>query len=110
MLRRVIEPEILPLCRGEGIGRIVFQPLAQGVLTGKYLPGRPPPEGSRASSGGRAPRFIRRVPGEQLLESVQQLRPLADEAGLSMAQLDLVDRHPAKTAQMIAAEESWGLG
>jgi aryl-alcohol dehydrogenase-like predicted oxidoreductase len=87
MLWRVIEPEVLPLCRRAGIGQVVFQPLAQGVLTGKYLPGRPPPEGSRASSGGRAPRFIRRVLGDELLDRVQQLRPLAGDAGLSMAQL-----------------------
>lgn len=87
MLWRVIEPEVLPLCREEGIGQVVFQPLAQGVLTGKYLPGQPPPEGSRATGGGRAPRFIQRVLGEQLLAAVQQLRPLADAAGVSMAQL-----------------------
>jgi aryl-alcohol dehydrogenase-like predicted oxidoreductase len=87
MLWRVIEPEVLPLCRRAGIGQVVFQPLAQGVLTGKYLPGRPPPEGSRASSGGRAPRFIRRVLGDELLDRVQQLGPLAGDAGLSMAQL-----------------------
>jgi aryl-alcohol dehydrogenase-like predicted oxidoreductase len=87
MLWRIIEPEVLPLCRAEGIGQVVFQPLAQGVLTGKYLPGRPPPAGSRAASGGRAPQFIGRVLGEELLERVQRLRPLADAAGLSMAQL-----------------------
>jgi aryl-alcohol dehydrogenase-like predicted oxidoreductase len=78
---------VLPLCRREGIGQLVFQPLAQGVLTGKYRPGTPPPPGSRAASGGRAPMFIRRVLGDPLLERVQQIRPLADAAGLSMAQL-----------------------
>lgn len=87
MLWRVIEPEVLPLCRREGIGQLVFQPLAQGVLTGKYRPGEQPPPGSRAVSAGRAPGFIRRVLGSSLLERVQQLRPLADAAGLSMAQL-----------------------
>jgi aryl-alcohol dehydrogenase-like predicted oxidoreductase len=87
MLWRVIEPEVLPLCRDEGIGQVVFQPLAQGVLTGKYLPGRPLPEGSRATGGGRAPRFISRVLGDELLDRVQSLRPLADAAGVSMAQL-----------------------
>ncbi|MEV4760949.1 aldo/keto reductase family protein [Micromonospora sp. NPDC049559] len=87
MLWRVIEPEVLPLCRREGIGQVVFQPLAQGVLTGKYRPGERPPEGSRATGGGRAPRFIRRVLGERLLERVQRLRPVAAEAGLSMVQL-----------------------
>ena len=87
MLWRVIEPEVLPLCEREGIGQVVFQPLAQGVLTGKYRPGAPAPAGSRATSGGRAPTFVRRVLGEALLDRVQGLRPLADAAGISMAQL-----------------------
>ncbi|MEV4537830.1 aldo/keto reductase family protein [Asanoa sp. NPDC049518] len=87
MLWRVIEPEVLPLCRREGIGQIVFQPLAQGVLTGKYLPGAAPPAGSRGAGTGRAPRFIGRVLGDALLDRVQRLRPLAHEAGLTMAQL-----------------------
>ncbi|REF99813.1 aryl-alcohol dehydrogenase-like predicted oxidoreductase [Asanoa ferruginea] len=87
MLWRVIEPEVLPLCRREGIAQIVFQPLAQGVLTGKYLPGSAPPAGSRAAGAGRAPRFIGRVLGDAVLDRVQRLRPLADQAGLTMAQL-----------------------
>ena len=87
MLWRVIEPEVVPLSQAEGIGQVVFQPLAQGVLTGKYLPGAAPPEGSRAAAGGRAPRFVSRVLGDELLSRVQQLRPVAAEAGLSMAQL-----------------------
>ncbi|RKN21275.1 aldo/keto reductase [Micromonospora musae] len=87
MLWRVIEPEVLPLCRREGIGQFVFQPLAQGVLTGKYRPGEQVPAGSRAASGGRAPRFIRRVLGDSLLARVQRLRPVAEEVGTSMAQL-----------------------
>jgi aryl-alcohol dehydrogenase-like predicted oxidoreductase len=82
----VIEPEVLPLCRDRGIGQLAFQPLAQGVLTGKYVPGEAPPEGSRATAGGRAPTFVSRVLGRELLEGVQQLRPLAAESGLSMAQ------------------------
>lgn len=52
MLWRVIEPQVLPLCERQGIGHLVFQPLAQGVLTGKYRPGEQPPPGSRAASGG----------------------------------------------------------
>jgi aryl-alcohol dehydrogenase-like predicted oxidoreductase len=87
MLWRVIEPEVLPLCRERGIGQLAFQPLAQGVLTGKYRPGQAPPEGSRAVAGGRGPRFISRVLGSQLLERVQELRPVADDCRLSMAQL-----------------------
>ncbi|MBO1329921.1 aldo/keto reductase family protein [Streptomyces sp. VRA16 Mangrove soil] len=86
MLWRVIEPEVLPLCRDRGIGQLAFQPLAQGVLTGKYRPGQQPPEGSRAVAGGRAPGFIGRVLGTELLSRVQELRPLAEESGLSMAQ------------------------
>jgi aryl-alcohol dehydrogenase-like predicted oxidoreductase len=87
MLWRVIEPEVVPLCEREGIGQLVFQPLAQGVLTGKYRPGEPAPAGSRAAAGGRAPRFIARVLGDGLLARVQELRPVADEVGVSLAQL-----------------------
>ncbi len=87
---RVIEAEVIPTCRELGLGQIVFSPLAQGVLTGKYRPGQPPPEGSRATdeAGGGAG-FIERLLRDELLEAVQQLRPLADEAGLSMAGLAL---------------------
>jgi len=87
LLWRVIEADVLPLCRDAGIGQVVFQPLAQGVLTGKYRPGQAPPEGSRATAGGRAPRFVGRVLGDPLLERVQKLGPIAAEAGVSMAQL-----------------------
>ncbi|MET9385040.1 aldo/keto reductase family protein [Streptomyces sp. NPDC002928] len=87
MLWRVIEPEVVPLCEREGLGQIAFQPLAQGVLTGKYRPGEQPPEGSRAAAGGRAPRFIGRVLGDELLRRVQDLLPVAESAGLSPAQL-----------------------
>ena len=89
-LYRVIEAEVLPTCRELGLGQVVWSPLGQGVLTGKYQPGQPPPAGSRATdeAGGGA-RFIRRLLREEVLERVQQLRPLADEAGLSMAGLAL---------------------
>ncbi|WP_329104160.1 aldo/keto reductase family protein [Micromonospora sp. NBC_01699] len=105
MLWRVIEPEVLPLCERAGLGQIVFQPLAQGVLTGKYRPGQPPPAGSRAASGGRAPTFIRRVLGDRLLRQVQALRPVADEAGLSMAQLAVAWtlQHPGVSTAIIGA-------
>ncbi len=87
---RVIEAEVLPTCRELGLGQIVWSPLGQGVLTGKYRPGQPPPQGSRATdeAGGGA-RFIRGLLRDEVLERVQQLRPLADEAGLSMAGLAL---------------------
>ena len=89
-LYRVIEAEVVPACRELGLSQIVFSPLGQGVLTGKYQPGRPPPAGSRATDeiGGGA-KFIRRLLRDEVLERVQQLRPLADEAGLSMAGLAL---------------------
>lgn len=105
MLWRVIEPEVVPLCERTGVGQIVFQPLAQGVLTGKYRPGQPPPDDSRAASGGRAPRFIRRVLGEPLLRRVQDLRPVAEAAGLSMAQLAVAWtlQRPTVSAAIIGA-------
>ncbi len=89
-LYRVIEAEVIPACREAGISQIVWSPLAQGVLTGKYQPGQPPPEGSRATdqAGGGAG-FIERWMRDDVLERVQALRPLADEAGLSMASLAL---------------------
>jgi aryl-alcohol dehydrogenase-like predicted oxidoreductase len=89
-LYRVIEAEVLPACRELGLSQVVWSPLGQGVLTGKYQPGQPPPQGSRATdeSGGGA-KFISRLLRDDVLERVQQLKPLADEAGLSMASLAL---------------------
>ncbi|MFD8015280.1 aldo/keto reductase family protein [Streptomyces sp. NPDC058955] len=89
MLWRVIEPEVAPLCLREGIGQLAFQPLAQGVLTGKYRPGQEWPEDARANAGGRAPTFINRVLGGDVLDAVERLRPIAAEAGLSLAQLSI---------------------
>ncbi len=89
-LYRVPEAEVIPACRELGLGQVVWSPLAQGVLTGKYAPGSPPPEGSRATdeAGGGA-KFIERWMRDDVLERVQELRPLAGEAGLSMAGLAL---------------------
>jgi aryl-alcohol dehydrogenase-like predicted oxidoreductase len=86
MLWRVIEPEVVPLCEKEGIGQIVFSPIAQGVLTGKYEPGAAPPADSRATAPAGSG-FIKRLLRDDTLAAVQRLRPLADEAGLSLAQL-----------------------
>jgi aryl-alcohol dehydrogenase-like predicted oxidoreductase len=86
MLWRVIEDEVVPASEELGIGQVVFSPIAQGVLTGKYKPGRPPPDGSRATDPEGAA-FIRRFLVDDVLTRVQQLQPLADEAGLSLAQL-----------------------
>ena len=82
------EAEIIPLCAANGISQIVWSPLGQGVLTGKYLPGTQPPADSRAASaemGG----YISRLMDDRLLTAVQQLKPLAAEAGCSMAQFAL---------------------
>jgi aryl-alcohol dehydrogenase-like predicted oxidoreductase len=89
-LYRVIEAEVIPTCRELGLSQIVFSPLAQGVLTGKYRPGEQPPEGSRATDeeGGGA-QFIERLLRDEVLERVQRLEPLADEAGLSLPTLAL---------------------
>ncbi|HEY0450078.1 aldo/keto reductase family protein [Actinophytocola sp.] len=86
MLWRVIEAEVVPASEREGISQIVWSPVAQGVLTGKYLPGQPVPPGSRATDeSGKT--FIKRLLRDEVLEKVQQLRPIADDLGLSMAQL-----------------------
>ncbi len=88
MLWRVIESEEVTLCKREGIWQIVWSPIAQGVLTGKYKPGQPPPSGSRATDEKSGAQFIRKfLDNQQLLERVQQLLPLAAEAGLTPAQL-----------------------
>ena len=87
MLWRVIEGEVVPTSAELGIGQIVFSPVAQGALTGKYRPGQAPPEGSRALDEKGGKRMISRWMGDTTLERVQALRPVADELGLSMAQL-----------------------
>ena len=87
MLWRVIEGEVVPTCRELGISQIVWSPIAQGVLTGKYRPGRPLPAGSRATDEKGGASFIRRFLDDTVLERVQNLAPIADDLGLSMAQL-----------------------
>ncbi|GAA4188850.1 aldo/keto reductase family protein [Microbispora amethystogenes] len=86
MLWRVIESEVVPLCEKEGLGQIVWSPIAQGVLTGKYLPGQPPPAGSRATDSTGSG-FINRLMRDDVLRRVQDLKPIAADLGLSMAQL-----------------------
>ncbi|MEV6742243.1 aldo/keto reductase family protein [Streptomyces sp. NPDC051104] len=85
-LWRIIEGEIVPTCQELGIGQIVWSPIAQGVLTGKYLPGQQPPAGSRATDD-KGSAMISRFLRDEVLEAVQRLKPLADEAGLTLAQL-----------------------
>ncbi|KAA2264354.1 aldo/keto reductase [Solihabitans fulvus] len=86
MLWRVIEDQVVPASEREGISQIVWSPIAQGVLTGKYLPGQQPPSGSRATDESGS-RMIAGFMRDEVLEKVQQLRPIADEVGLSLAQL-----------------------
>jgi aryl-alcohol dehydrogenase-like predicted oxidoreductase len=87
MLWRVIEDEVVPTCRELGIGQIVWSPIAQGVLTGKYKPGQAPPEGSRATDDKGGANFIKRLLDDDILTRVQDLGPIAGNLGLTMAQL-----------------------
>jgi len=89
MLWRVIEREVVPLSQQEGIGQIVWSPIAQGVLTGKYLPGQKPPAGSRATDKKSGAGMISRWMRDDVLTAVQNLKPIADEVGLSLSQLAL---------------------
>ncbi|OQO89306.1 aldo/keto reductase [Saccharomonospora piscinae] len=88
MLWRVIEEQVVPACEREGLSQIVWSPIAQGVLTGKYRPGQPPPAGSRAADETGA-RMVERSSffRDPVLEAVESLRPLAEQAGLSLSQL-----------------------
>jgi aryl-alcohol dehydrogenase-like predicted oxidoreductase len=88
MLWRAPEAEVFPLCAANGISQIVWSPLAQGVLTGKYRPGTPPPQDSRA--GTEAMNFaMGPLMSDPVLEAVERLRPIADGAGLTMAEMAL---------------------
>jgi aryl-alcohol dehydrogenase-like predicted oxidoreductase len=87
MLWRVIEDEVVPTCRELGIGQIVWSPIAQGVLSGKYKPGEQPPQGSRATDAKGGADMIRRWLADDVLTRVQQLAPIAGDLGLTMAQL-----------------------
>jgi aryl-alcohol dehydrogenase-like predicted oxidoreductase len=87
MLWRVIEDEVVPTSRELGIGQIVWSPIAQGVLTGKYKPGEQPPSGTRATDDKGGADMIRRWLADDVLTRVQQLAPIAGDLGLSMAQL-----------------------
>jgi aryl-alcohol dehydrogenase-like predicted oxidoreductase len=104
ILWREPEREVFPLCADNGISQIVWSPLAQGTLTGKYKPGEPPPAGSRAASrdmGWSMDRFR----DDDVLEAVQRLEPIAEGLGITMAQLALawVLRRPEVAAAIIGA-------
>jgi aryl-alcohol dehydrogenase-like predicted oxidoreductase len=86
-LWRVIEGKVVPASEELGVSQIVWSPMAQGVLSGKYLPGQPLPEGSRATDEKSGAQFIQRFLRDEVLEAVQRLKPVAEEAGLSLPQL-----------------------
>jgi aryl-alcohol dehydrogenase-like predicted oxidoreductase len=88
MLWRVIEAEVVPTSKELGLSQIVWSPMAQGALTGKYVPGQQPPSGSRGSTADGAD-MMEDYLSDRILERVQKLKPIADDAGLSMAQLAL---------------------
>ena len=104
MLWRVIEPEVMPTCAELGVSQIVWSPLAQGILTGKYLPGQDYPAGSRAADE-EISGFIRQAMNDDLLTRVQDLRPIAAELDLSMSQLSLawILQHENVAATIIGA-------
>ena len=88
MIQRKIEDDVIPLCEREGVGQVVFSPLAQGVLTGKYRPGEAPERGTRAADP-ESNRFMQQLMNEEVLSAVDGLRSVASDQGLSMPQLAL---------------------
>ena len=105
MLWRVIESKVDQVCRTEGIGHIVWSPIAQGALTGKYLPGAKPPKGSRATDKKGGANMISRWMNDEVLTAVQQLKPIADHEGLTLAQLAVawVLQNPNVSSAIIGA-------
>jgi aryl-alcohol dehydrogenase-like predicted oxidoreductase len=105
MLWRVIESDVVPASAELGVSQIVWSPVAQGVLTGKYLPGQAPPEGTRATDAKGGADMIKRWMSDDVLVSVQKLRPIADGLGLSMAQLAIawVLQNPNVASAIIGA-------
>lgn len=87
MLWRVIEDQVVPTSKELGVGQIVWSPIAQGVLSGKYLPGQAPPAGSRATDEKGGADMISRFMTDDVLTRVQALKPIADDLGLTMAQM-----------------------
>ena len=104
-LWRVIEAEVVPTCEELGIGQIVWSPIAQGVLSGKYRPGAEPPAGTRATDSSGGADTIARWMRDEVLERVVELEPIAKEAGLSMAALAVawVLQNPHVSAAIIGA-------
>jgi len=105
MLWRVIESEVVPVCEELGVSQIVWSPVAQGVLTGKYKPGQALPPGTRATDTKGGADMIKRWMSNDVLTGVQKLQPIADEVGLTMAQLAIawVLQNPNIAAAIIGA-------
>lgn len=104
-LWRVIEGKVVPTSEELGISQVVWSPLAQGVLTGKYLPGQPVPAGSRATDEKSGAAFIKSFLRDPVLEAVQRLKPIAAEAGLTLPQLGIawVLQNPNVSAALVGA-------
>jgi len=104
-LWRVIEGKVIPTSEELGISQIVWSPMAQGVLTGKYLPGQPVPEGSRATDEKSGAQFIKNLLRDEVLTAVQKLTPIAEQAGITMPQLALawVLHNPNVSAALVGA-------
>ena len=104
-LWRVIEGKVVPASAELGISQIVWSPMAQGVLSGKYLPGQPVPEGSRATDEKSGAGFIQSFLRDDVLEAVQRLKPIAEQAGLSMPQLAIawVLQNPNVASALVGA-------
>jgi aryl-alcohol dehydrogenase-like predicted oxidoreductase len=104
MLWRAPEMEVFPLCAANGISQIVWSPLAQGLLTGKYRPGQAPPADSRAASSEMGA-FMAPLMSDRVLDAVERLRPVADQAGLSMTEMALawVLRRPELASAIVGA-------
>ncbi|TIH38298.1 aldo/keto reductase family protein [Subtercola vilae] len=107
MLWRVIESDVVPASEELGISQVVWSPVAQGVLTGKYKPGAPVPEGSRATDSKGGDEMIKNWLRDETLERVQKLQPIADEVGLTMAQLAVawVLQNPNVASAIIGASK-----
>jgi aryl-alcohol dehydrogenase-like predicted oxidoreductase len=105
MLWRVIEAEVVPTSQELGLSQIVWSPIAQGVLTGKYRPGEAPPSGSRATDTKGGASMIERFMKDDILAGVQKLQPVAEQAGLTMAQLAIawVLQNPNVASAIIGA-------
>ncbi|MBE5106581.1 aldo/keto reductase family protein [Bacillus thuringiensis] len=108
MLWRIIQTDVIPTCQREGLGQVVWSPLAQGILTGKYQPGKPIPNQSRANSVAGKPFFqklVQRWMRDDVLTAIQKLNPIAQETNLTLSQLAVawVLQNPAVSSAIIGA-------